>query len=533
LVVIFLTMALITFKTERAAAFAGGDGTVDSPYQINACNQFADIANDTLGYYILTTDIDCSDEVFTTGVVQYFAGHLDGQGHRIFGVTIDAPGSNNVGFFRVTFEPVIKNLSIEADVTGNGWVGILAARMGGSGGSTIIENVSTSGTVNCSQRCGGIAGVAGQQAEFYQSHSTATINGGSYVGGITGQLGEGLMENVYYNGTINATGTYVGGLAGHALGYDHVSYGYAAGSISGGDSVGGLFGYVQGGTMDHLFAVNVMDLSQAIISDPLIAEFADFGPSNVSDLYFDTTLTGQSSSIFGIGIADSSRFMGNSTDPIFNGWDFGSKWLKSQGGYPTSRHALDPSIVCEAAQATNTTASVNCAVQPALGWGVPTYQLAYRAKGTTSFTEFTLADPRQLVATITGLTPGTEYEIRYNVTNDFGTTDWSLIEVTTTGTAPTPATDAASTTSLATAYMDKLINFSSTAIETANDTVVVVAQENPDDSMPTQITEQPPTPTGEKSKSSSIMWWIIAFVVVILGWLTYRLAKSRLEDSSR
>ena len=103
-----------------------------------------------------------------------------------------------------------------------------------------------------------VGGVAGEVAGGSTSgcYATGPVTGaGDYVGGLVGNVYAGSVANCYSTGTVNGAGYYVGGVAGAVLsnnGSDGLPAGsaqltncYAAGPVSGGDTVGGVAGLVR------------------------------------------------------------------------------------------------------------------------------------------------------------------------------------------------------------------------------------------------------------------------------------------------
>jgi hypothetical protein len=79
------------------------------------------------------------------------------------------------------------------------------------------------------------------------------ITGGQYVGGIAGYVYGGSISNSYATGNVSGTGR-VGGIAGWVDGGSTISNSYATGSVSGTGSVGGIAGYVYDGSITNSYA---------------------------------------------------------------------------------------------------------------------------------------------------------------------------------------------------------------------------------------------------------------------------------------
>ena len=123
------------------------------------------------------------------------------------------------------------------------------------------------------------------------------ITGESYVGGLVGYNDEGTVSNSYSTG--NVTGEdYVGGLVGDNYN-GNISNSYSTGNVSGYEYVGGLLGLNYG---------------------------------TVSNSYWDTEATGQSSSDGGNGLT-TSEMQGSSAKGNMN-FDVTSTWSTVTGDYP-------------------------------------------------------------------------------------------------------------------------------------------------------------------------------------------------------
>ncbi len=172
------------------------------------------------GNYMLTSDIDVSDTVWTAigndgTAVAPFTGLLDGDGHTITGMNTGKDSAallttGNWGMF-ATLEGVVRNLQLKdvyfntyiTDGTGN--VGAVAGAINGGE----VENVSVSGTIidNGSKyvRAGGIAGTtAAAKYKISNCFIDVDITAGypttstSYGVGAAGVLG-----NAYYEGSVS------------------------------------------------------------------------------------------------------------------------------------------------------------------------------------------------------------------------------------------------------------------------------------------------------------------------------------------
>ena len=228
-----------------------------------------------------------------------FQGVMDGQGYTISNLNIDRPETGGTGLIGVLGrEGVLMNLTLkDADVVGKGGT---AMAVGANFG--IIYKVRTGGTVTGSNAVGGVAGgsaglivdshanstIRGEKAlgglvgdmngaVFYgtaisdvagewglgglvglntygtvlSSHAEGTVNGDVNVGGLVGINTDGVVFNNYSKSNVEAKTRSAGGIAGfNSLGTIHSSY--AAGTIKGAESVGGLAGTNNGAIRNSL-----------------------------------------------------------------------------------------------------------------------------------------------------------------------------------------------------------------------------------------------------------------------------------------
>ena len=105
-------------------AYSGGNGTVDSPYEIANLTDLEDLQNtsgDWGAYFIQTADIDASTTSGWNGGAGFdpignsspkFTGSYDGQDHTIDGLTINRGSTYYIGLFGYTYGATIENLGL-------------------------------------------------------------------------------------------------------------------------------------------------------------------------------------------------------------------------------------------------------------------------------------------------------------------------------------------------------------------------------------------------------------------------------------
>ena len=260
-----------------------------------------------------TADIDLVGPAWTLGIGDYstpFAGSYDGAGHTIANFVLN--GADDIGLFGNIQGATLRNLTLSnPEVTGRGWVGIQTGGDYGEGGTSLIEGITIEGgvltasgfyvgsvvgygvgvtvrdilvvgtNVQADELVGGIAGgLYGQSSiervtvqavqvtisakvgyggglvgalngsSLSDAAITATVRGMEDVGGAVGSTYRSSLRGVRVTGSRVEGSAYVGGLVGSmneaALHDSTVSETFIAGT---GNSVAGIAGYLQGGTI--------------------------------------------------------------------------------------------------------------------------------------------------------------------------------------------------------------------------------------------------------------------------------------------
>lgn len=172
-----------------------------------------------------------------------FKGEFDGiagkNNRKIYGLYINNPTSDYMGFFGYTSNVKISNLDIfVGEIIGKNRAGSL---VGYAAGGT-ITNVHTEVDVNGNNSVGGIVGYF--TGNISKSSGTGSVVGQDSVGGlagfITGAISGTATSNSFFVGKVSGR-KYIGGLAG--LGKS-ISYSYSESSVEGqSDYIGGLAGF--------------------------------------------------------------------------------------------------------------------------------------------------------------------------------------------------------------------------------------------------------------------------------------------------
>lgn len=316
-----------------AAAFAGGTGTAEDPYQIANGAELAYLAssvNNGETYeaknFVLTANIDLnglpwtpiansfSDALFGGSDYRVFAGNFDGKGYTISNVSIGSETtpleSDVLGLFGAT-EGKISNLNLDtasihgvAKIASGYVIGIAGGLVGSSAGS--IENCHVTGLAMdmsapsngyvAAYWVGGLVGALdGAQLinECSVSGSITEKAGKGSIGGLIGELGKAAKitysrSDVTVNVKANSRGgANVGGFIGKGNGKTDaetiIRNCYATGNVTGGAYTGGFAGGLWGLNIKNCYASG--NVSQAA------AAMASFVGTDASDANYYGSIT--------------------------------------------------------------------------------------------------------------------------------------------------------------------------------------------------------------------------------------------------
>lgn len=144
-----------------------------------------------------------------------FKGVFDGNGKRLYNLSLDEPNSHYVGVFGYTQDAYILNLRIDnPTINGRNYCGGLV----GYAENTEIENCCvTGGVLHTLNYSGGLVGYYdGGTSVISGCYSTCDVNGSNYVGGFIGSCNGGTIRNNYVAGGVFGMGNAVGGIIGEA-----------------------------------------------------------------------------------------------------------------------------------------------------------------------------------------------------------------------------------------------------------------------------------------------------------------------------
>ena len=341
-----------------AAAFAGGTGTAEDPYQLANGAQLAYLASSvnngetyTGKNFVLTANIDLnglpwtpiansfSDALLGGANYRIFAGNFDGNGYTISKVSIGSettPFESDVfGLFGAT-EGKISNLNLDtvsihgvAKITSGYVIGPAGGLVGYSAGS--IENCHVTGlTMDMNAQNGGIAGaywigglvgaLDGTQLinECSVSGSITEKAGRGSIGGLIGELGE--EAKITYsrsNVTVNVKadsygGADVGGFIGKGNGDKNaetvIRNCYATGNVTGGAYAGGFAGSLWGLNIKNCYASgNVSQASAAMASFVGTDAAAGYAYGSITNCFTTGIVTGSSPSLYAFAMQDATE----------------------------------------------------------------------------------------------------------------------------------------------------------------------------------------------------------------------------------
>jgi len=248
-----------------------------------------------------------------------FEGTYDGDNKTITGLTIDAPGVDNVGMFGTTVKgAILKNIHlVDVSITGGESVGGLVGdnddRVDDEGSR--VENSSVTGIVAGVERVGGLVGENG--GDIVDSISTADVAGagpglGDKIGGLVGDnLGLGSIDGSSAVGSVVGV-RRVGGLVGINSG--SIANSYAKGTATGPRDVGGLVGR-NDGSIANSYAAGAIT---ATGTPSNIGGLVGLNNGSVVRSYWDTETTELATSAGGTGELTEDM----QKRATFVGWDF-------------------------------------------------------------------------------------------------------------------------------------------------------------------------------------------------------------------
>lgn len=262
------TMLLLGGLPSWAQSFSGsGTGTENDPYLIFnpiQLNEVRNFLNNPDVWFKVMFDIDLEEWLADNNPSQGwqpigtqsspFKGHFLGQGHKITGLFINRPSTDNVGFFGQLSGADVSNLSLYGEsIEGGAYTGSLA---GLAGSSSSISNCHTYIPVTGGDFTGGMIGCV-NNCSVINCSSIGDVSGVKHAGGFVGQAWNSTISDCSTTGNVTATDNYAGGGIGSTVGAT-VTRLKTAGSVQGIYNVGGI----AGGTSSSSSSVGGVTLNQ-------------------------------------------------------------------------------------------------------------------------------------------------------------------------------------------------------------------------------------------------------------------------------
>ena len=319
--------------------FAGGTGEPNDPYQIATAEQLISIGSDPnllSRHFVLVADIDLDPnqpggKVFTQAVIAPFSppfsGSLDGRGHVVRNLVINAQTSPGGLIGVITVGGTVKGLSVEnARISSGSSAGGLVVSNDGD-----IVSCSSTGSVTGGWAVGGLVG--GNFGNIVDCHTAGDVSGVGEVGGLVGFNCYGSVSNSCSTGSVSSTGDDVGGLVGDSY-RGSVSNSCSTGSVSGTHGVGGLVGH-NGSAVSNSYSEG------SVTGDCDVGGLVGWSSSGtVSSSFWDMTTSGRNTSDGGTGLTTAQ--MQDPNTFLAAGWDFwgnrldgvSDDWFMPKGSYP-------------------------------------------------------------------------------------------------------------------------------------------------------------------------------------------------------
>ncbi len=297
--------------------FAAGEGTAESPYIIRTFGDLDQVRNNLTSHFRLANSIDCGGALFRP-IEGNFIGSVDGDGFAVRNLTINADNTG-AGFFKtlgqrvdysseepetpiitevkdITFADVeltysgnlygVKNLGIIAGeayntnftnvkvvdpVFNNSDISVKFGTFASTAENTNFTGCAVSDADIVAPRATGLGGFAGalRGCSVKSGFFSGTLSGGNTIGGIAGsaEITSSEISDTHVNADI--TGSYnVGGVIGNSATRSSVKTSIVEGEITGTNSVGGIMG--------ALVAAEEADVAGYLAADKNIVAVSEF-----------------------------------------------------------------------------------------------------------------------------------------------------------------------------------------------------------------------------------------------------------------
>ena len=278
-----VTNGVITNPVNKTITFDVVKKSADGQVIVNTKEGIDNIRENLAGSYVIENDIDMASQQFTPigwtdGADQTFTGTIDGAGHKLSNFLCDysSGSATNVGLVAIN-GGTIKGLSIDTvtyednqnyyGVYGDSNVGVVAGK--NNSGATISDchvygSVGALETNDSSKGAGG--GITGSNSgTVYRCSMNGGLEGYHWIGGLVGK-NFGTVEQSWFVGNINSVVSgnqayqyniqNIGGIAGGNTGTIQDSYVILDDYLKGYAAVGGMVGWVNGGTLNNIYVAN-------------------------------------------------------------------------------------------------------------------------------------------------------------------------------------------------------------------------------------------------------------------------------------
>lgn len=246
---------------ENTSEFAGGNGTIFSPYRIETAKQLANINNHLGANYILCNDISFDDADFQGGGMFYnegkgwisigcdfysdFEGIFNGQNNTIKGLVVR--NQKYMGLFGSSHGEIknvnVEDIRIESDSVNTIYTGgVVAANY-----ERPIINCSTNASIYVKNAINITAGglVGETRADVFQCSAKGDLNldsktnglNNEYAGGIAGKSSGSIIDSCSLSNILlkctNFNNIYIGGIIGGVSDSLNIENSYCAGELYG------------------------------------------------------------------------------------------------------------------------------------------------------------------------------------------------------------------------------------------------------------------------------------------------------------
>ncbi len=285
------------------------------PIEIDDPEELEGIRSNMAGSYKLMSDIDLKNKNWVPiGTMEEpFSGTLDGNGFTIKNLTVNLPAQYNVGLLGFNDGMIINLTLTDVAITGKGSTGSIA---GTNTGNLINCRVGGSSSVSGDGDVGGLVGT--NMSNIIMSRYEGEVHGNSRVGGLVGYIFGGTVDQCYAAANVSANASYVGGFAGYMEdGSSVIRNSFSVGKVEGLNNTAGFAGNVDSGNIEYSYSIS--------------NNANGFSNKAFAGCYFDSDWIAGSEGKPGARTTDEMKSESN-----YKGWDFNDVWTIEEGiGYPT------------------------------------------------------------------------------------------------------------------------------------------------------------------------------------------------------